>query len=322
MRLEAEILRKLKHARGFVSGQRLAEELSVSRMAVWKAVERLKAEGYRIEAKAKKGYRLVNLKSDLLNAMEIQHELGTKTIGGEVFCLKESESTMDEVRRLSSRGEGLTVIAERQTCGRGRLGRSWHSPSGGIYLSILLKPKIQPQKVPCLSLLGGLAAAETLRSLYRVDARLKWPNDVVCGEKKLCGVLVEASVEHDIVHYAILGVGVNLNVAGFPRSLRGKACSIQMLLERKVSRLEFVREFLRRLDGWYQVFLREGCRPVVEAWSRLSATLGRKVEVKLPRAAFRGVAEALDEDGALILRLPKGGRVKVFAGTLRHLPEQ
>jgi BirA family biotin operon repressor/biotin-[acetyl-CoA-carboxylase] ligase len=321
MDLEFEVLSRLRRSENFLSGEKLAEEIGVSRMAVWKAVERLKAKGYLIEVKAKKGYLLKGLKRDVLPIYEIQHELKTAIIGRKVYCLSEVESTMDEVRRLTYEEEGLTLIAERQKAGRGRLGRNWHSPQGGVYLSVLLKPKIHPSKISCLPLMGGLIVAETLRSLYGIKAELKWPNDVVYMEKKISGILFEASVEQDIVHYVILGIGVNLNltVKDFPLSLKRKACSVKMILGRDISRIAFLKELLKRLDNWYLVFLREGSKPIIEGWSKISATLGKMVRVKLPGRELKGLAEKLDEDGGLILRTPKGSTVKVLSGDVYHL---
>ena len=318
MNLEEKVLQKLKEQKN-VSGEMLAREFNVSRMAVCKAVGRLRAEGYRIESKPRKGYRLLPLEDEPLNIFEIGRNLGTKVVGREIYCLKEVDSTMDEVKKFAEKPEGLVVVAERQLKGRGRLSREWFSPKGGLYLSILLKPKIQPQMVPCLSLLGGLAVCETVRSLYQMDAKLKWPNDVVYGGRKLSGVLVEASIEQDLIHYVILGIGVNLNLdkPDFPPSLRKTACSVKMVLQRQVSRPEFARNLLRKIDYWYDVLHKKGSEPIIEAWVKLSSTIGKLVKVRLPGGSLTGIAETLDEDGALILKTPNGNRVKVYAGEVQ-----
>lgn len=252
----------------------------------------------------------------------IQHQLRTKIVGSKIYHLKEVESTMDEAKKLAGGREGLTIIAERQVKGRGRLGRVWHSPLGGIYLSIVLKPPAS--SIPCLPLLGGLAVAETLRDLYRIDARLKWPNDVTYQNRKLGGILLESKIESNMVHHVILGIGVNLNirVSRLPENLKNEACSVMELTGKKVSKNRFVRELLKRLDIWYNVLISEGCKPLLKAWSRLSETLGRKVKVYTQSQTIKGIAEKIGSNGALILRLPVGTRTKIFAEEVKHLREE
>ena len=236
-------------------------------------------------------------------------------IGRKILRFKELESTMEAARKYAeSEGEGLVILAERQTRGRGRFGRAWHSPEGGVYLSILLKPEVHPSRLSCLTFTAGLATAETVRSLYRVNCKLKWPNDLVYQGRKLAGILLESRIEGERVYHVILGVGFNLNVkvSALPEEVRGNACSIMELTGKGHSKLRFVRVFLKKFDTWYQVFLSKGCKPILEAWSRLSETLGRKVRVEFEDGrTVEGVAESLGEDGSLTLKLPDGSNVKV-----------
>ena len=306
-----------KKNKEYVSGESLAKKLGISRTAVWKNIKALKKEGYKVAAKPRVGYRLIG-KPDLLSTLEIKDGLKTRIFGCKVFCFKELSSTQEVAKKLAAQGcaEGTVVVAEKQTKGRGRIGREWVSPMGGVWLSIVLRPEIPPQHSQRITLVTGVAVAKTIRKLYGLDAKIKWPNDVLVNGYKVCGILVEASGEADRINYMVVGVGVNLNVdfAKVNPSLVGIAASISQILGKKVSRVEFIREFLVEMEKLYILFNRSKFNQILVEWKNLSETLGCKVKVISQKEAFVGKALDVDEDGFLLVRVEDGTVRKIVAG--------
>lgn len=286
--------------RGPVSGPALARELGVSRTAVWKTVELLRREGYSIEGEPRKGYVLE--RHDLLSPYEIRRGLGTAVLGREVLCLGEVGSTNDVAKARAAEGsaEGLVVVAAVQREGRGRLGRTWRSPVGGVWLSVLLRPRLAPERAPILALAAGVAVARSLKGLYGLDARLKWPNDVLVGGKKVSGILTEMGAELGRLDYVVVGVGVNADfgLEALPADLRERATTLREEVGGSISRLALVRRILEELEGTYEAALDQG---LLEEYKTLSATLGKMVRVVTGDATLEGRAVDVDRDGALII---------------------
>jgi len=254
----------------FVSGQEISQTLNISRAAVWKQVELLREQGFEIEAQRSKGYRLLG-GPDLLLSSEIEKGLTCLHLGKSLVCLAEIDSTNARARQLAEQGaaDGTVIIADRQSAGRGRLGRRWESPSAvNLYCSILLRPQIPVQQAPQLTFLSAVAVAETLNQLYKLPAKVKWPNDVLVGGKKIAGLLNEMNAETEQIHFVILGIGVNLNMAAeqFPEELNYPATSVLLETGETVDRALFARELLQRLDGYYCEFLDEGFVPIRRRW--------------------------------------------------------
>jgi BirA family biotin operon repressor/biotin-[acetyl-CoA-carboxylase] ligase len=215
------------------------------------------------------------------------------------------------------------IIAETQSRGRGRMGREWLSPKGGVWISVVLRPRLSPDEVPKLALMLGVAAAKTLL-LEGLECRLKWPNDVLVNDKKVCGILTEIDAELDMVNYIIAGVGINVNndPMDFPLEFRDTATTLKAELGREVPRAPIVRHFLEELERDYRVFIAGASSTLLEEWRRLSGTLGRKVRIVTHGRTFEGIATNIDDNGALLLRSEDGNTVRILSGDCIHLEEK
>jgi len=315
--IKEEIVRILKR-RKHVSGEELSKKLKLSRTAIWKQIKNLRKEGYDIKGTPKIGYTIISTPNQPLPA-EIKSEIRTKIIGRKVFYFKEVESTQEVAKTLANAGleEGTIIIAEKQTKGRGRAGREWFSPKGGLWLSIILKPSIPTPKIQRLTLLAGVAVAKTLRKLYKLDAKLKWPNDVLVEGKKVCGILIEASGNADKVNYAIVGVGINVNVRFTDKKeLSSTATSILELLGEEVSIVKLTVKLLEEFEKLYLEFKQGEFSKIIGEWRKLSQTLGKKVKVESYGESFTGEALDVDEDGFLLVKVKDGSIARIVAGDI------
>ncbi|HEX8960517.1 MAG TPA: biotin--[acetyl-CoA-carboxylase] ligase [Geobacteraceae bacterium] len=303
---------------GVVSGEELSSLLNVSRTAVWKHIKALKDLGYRIEAVPSQGYRLV-ASPDLLIPEEITAGLATGRIGLRVISFRETDSTNEIAFRLAEDGaeEGTVVVAEAQRRGKGRLGRRWESPFGvNLYCSIILRPPILPMRAPQLTFLSAVAVARAVEAVTPLKPSIKWPNDLLINGRKVAGLLNEMSAETEKVNFIILGIGVNINMRRdqFPADLRHPATSLFLESGGEVSRLAFTHALLEALDALYGTYLLHGYEPVRKEWLALSNVLGKKVRVSFQESETVGVAEGIDEEGALLVQLADGRVERVLAG--------
>ena len=298
------ILRALYQAKGYISGELISKRLGISRVAVWKHIQTLKREGYIIDT-SPKGYKLIS-SPDLLLPDEF---IGLRQ---KVYYLKEVSSTMDVAKKLAKRGEEAIVIAETQTSGRGRLGRRWHSQRGGIYFTIILRPRIGPAHAQIINLMAAVSVARAIRSLFNLEAKLKWPNDVLIRGKKVCGILAEMEAEMDVIKFVNLGIGINANN---PISLYEEgATSIKEELGRDISRKELLMCVLNEIEKRRSLLGKE----IISEWKALSSTINKKVRIIMQDEVVEGEAIDVDTDGALILRTDKGIR-RIIAGDCIHL---
>jgi BirA family biotin operon repressor/biotin-[acetyl-CoA-carboxylase] ligase len=306
----------------YTSGAALSDKLGLSRTAVWKHVETLRGLGYRIEAIPSRGYRLTEV-PDRLTSLELDPLLSTRDIGLTLHALDRVDSTNTVAFKLAQDGalHGEVVVAEEQTDGKGRRGRKWSSPRGkNLYFSVILRPELPPARASELTLVAAVALAETLRDAG-VKAEIKWPNDVQVAGKKIAGILTELSADTEKVHFVIVGVGVNLNSepGDFPADLRDVATSLKVARGQRVLRALFTAALWTRLEQWLDRHAQEGFGPVREAWRSLSATVGQEVLVKSEAKELRGVAEDIDEQGALLVRRADGGLERVLAGDVEQV---
>ena len=306
---------------GFVSGVRISTELGISRAAVWKHVRSLRQAGYHIKAIPSRGYQLLQ-SPDVLMPEAVLADLGCRRIGSQVSCLDVTDSTNLQAGLLGDRGapDGAVVIADRQTAGKGRMGRHWESPAGvNLYASILLRPPIPPFDAPQLTFLSAVAVCRAIAACTRLQATVKWPNDVLVNGRKVAGLLNEMSAETDRVNHVVLGIGVNLNMLEkqFPEVLRYPATSLRLVLGAPVSRLDFARALLREVDELYQLFLEQGSVPILAAWLDLCEMNGQPVKVDGGNLLIEGVMTGLAEDGALLVRTGAGKIEPVYAGDVR-----
>lgn len=304
---------------GYVSGEEISRLFGVSRTAVWKKISKLRTKGFEFEAVSRKGYRLVG-SPDALTSHEVKASTNAAVMGQQVIVLPVAESTQLEIRSLAEQDapEGTLVIAEEQTQGRGRMGRSWYSPAGkGLWMSLLLRPSLPISTAPQLTLLTAVAVCRAIRSVAGVDAAIKWPNDILIKGKKVCGILLESVGEDGLIRFAVAGIGIDVNLLAdeLPSELSEIMTSLR--IERgcePVDRAVLAGAILTELEQLYNIFLEEGFNRIAALWEALSFTLNRKVTVQTPEGQCRGTAEALDRSGALILLTETGERMRIFSG--------
>ncbi len=304
--MKSKILEALRESKDYVSGEMLSRELGISRVSIWKHISSLKRDGYVIEASSK-GYCLIS-SPDLLLPYEFPG------LGGKIHHFPEIGSTMDVARDLAKEmaGEGTIVAAEVQTQGKGRLGRGWISPKGGIYFTIILRPKISPAYAPRINLMASIAVAKAIRNLSGLKAELKWPNDVLIEGKKVCGILAEMEAETDIIKFVNVGIGINANAVITQRGVT----SIKEQLWGEISRKELLSFILKEMKAQQALLTDED---LLREWRRLSGTLGREVRVIAPGEEIIGRAIDIDAKGELVIK-ERDGSVKVaVAGDCFHL---
>jgi len=306
--MKGEILKTLRQRSDYVSGETLSKQLGISRVSIWKHIRSLKQDGYVIEA-SPRGYRLVS-SPDLLLPCEFPD------LEQRIYYFPQIGSTMDAARELAKKGagEGIIVIAEVQTRGRGRLSREWLSPEGGIYFTIILRPKISPAYAPRVNLMAATAVAATIKKLFGLRAELKWPNDVLIAGKKVCGILAEMDAEMDVVNCVNVGIGINANtsIPQFERTVT----SLRDVLGRVISRKELLTALLVEIERRLPSLMKAD---LLEEWKKLSATLNRDVRISSLGEEVIGQAIDIDATGALILKSKDGSLRTVLVGDCIHL---
>jgi BirA family biotin operon repressor/biotin-[acetyl-CoA-carboxylase] ligase len=321
--MDEEILRLLReHPSTSLSGEEISRRLKVSRTAVWKRIQRLRALGYGIEASTRSGYCLIG-SPDLLTPAEIKPILKTKWIGKTIHHFHTLDSTNSKAYQLALNGaeEGEVVISESQEKGKGRLGRQWFSPPFlNLYLSVILRPNILPHQASLITLLAAVAAADAIREFSGLLPLIKWPNDILLRDRKVAGLLNEIHSEMDRVHFVILGIGVNLNMDEnmFSKEIRAVASSLKIEMGQTISRKGFLPFFLQELERWYSIFLKEGSAVILKAWRDRAHIKGRRVKVTSFGETLVGTAIDVDSDGALILETGDGKRKRVVAGDIDY----
>jgi len=318
--LDDKILNYFKKCEeGYVSGEELSRELGISRAAVWKHIENLREEGYVIEAFPHLGYKLISI-PDRLTEVELKWQLKTNIIARKVYSYKETASTNDIAYDLAGHGEkeGSVVIAESQTAGRGRMGRKWVSPkSKGAYFSVILRPDILPKDVAGITLISALSVAKTIREMTNLAAFIKWPNDVLINNQKICGILTEMNAETDKINFVIIGIGININTK--KELLPKGATSIMEEHGAEMSRVDVVRGIFKNLDKYYGLFNRGHIVEIIKEYKEFSNFLGTRVQIAYHDSKIEGYAIDVDKDGALILRMDSGLNERVLAGDVTML---
>lgn len=318
MTLDASILGSLR-ASAWVSGAELSSRLGVTRAAIWARVEELRRVGYQIEASPHRGYRLLGC-PNLLHADDLIARLGlVRAVGRDIRVFQETTSTSDVLEKLARDGvaEGAVVFAESQTRGRGRLGRAWVSPPGkGLWFSVLLRPPLRPQAATRLTVAAAVALSRAVRRVLPLLPEIKWPNDIMLNGRKFAGVLTELTGELDSIRHANLGIGVNVNLDAdeLPPAVRGTATSLKLVLGRTLERPALAAAILRELDETYALACGDGFVGLVDEWSDQCTTLGRIVSVTTGARRVVGRAEALDDEGALLVRTDTGHLERIVGG--------
>ncbi len=255
--MEDKILNELKNAEDYISGEALSSSLNVSRAAIWKHMKNLKSKGYLIEGVSNKGYKLIS-SPDLINKSELLSLIKTSTLGKNVIYFDDINSTNIKGKELAQKDieDGSLIITEKQTLGNGRFNRKWFSPSGGLWFSLVLRPNIPPTEAPKITQIAAASVYKTLKDL-NINSTIKWPNDVLLNDKKLCGILAEMKCDMDQVHYLILGIGLNVNINenDFDESVKSTATSLKIQFNKQFNRNKILADFLNHFEVLYNRFL-------------------------------------------------------------------
>ena len=322
--MKEKILTELRKAGdGYVSGTALCSLLGISRQAVWKNIAALKENGYQVESVASKGYRLLS-EPDKMYGPDILSRIDKDCLCKQVESFECIDSTNTKVKQLAEAfaKEGLLVVAEEQTGGKGRRGRVWKSEPGiGIWMSLLLRPTLPTEQISGLTLLAALAIAGAVEKLCKLPCQIKWPNDVVVAKKKICGILTEMSTEENYIHYVVVGMGINANTLSFPDEIKETATSLFLQTGKKVDRAELTAMITQRLCAYYERFEKEGdLTSFIDEYNEKLANKEREVRIyhgmveKCSKEDIEtGVAKGIDKTGALLVEVD-GQTKRVVSG--------
>ena len=319
--MKEEILRLLRSADGYISGQELCNRFGVSRTAVWKAINQLKEAGYEIEAQQNKGYRLMAA-PDLMTEAEIKSLMHTDWVAKEVLYFDTIDSTNTKAQELAEKGypSGTLVVADKQESGKGRRGRSWVSPSGtGIFMTLMIKPDINPNNASMLTLVAALAVAKAITSVTGEKAMIKWPNDIVVNGKKVCGILTEMNAQFDYINHIVVGIGINVHNESFPEEISQMASSLMIEAGgKRFHRAQIIAETMSYFEQYYDTFLKtQDLSALVREYDKLLVNRNKSVRVLDPKEPFDGKAMGITPKGELIVdtwesrKLVSSGEVSV-----------
>lgn len=314
--MKAAILKILRETGDYVSGQEICEKLGVSRTAVWKVIRQLQEEGYQVDAARSRGYRIID-GPDVMTAEEVESLLDTEWAGKPVVYYPETDSTNIRIRHLGDEGapHGTLAVADRQTAGRGRRGRTWESPGGScIYMSILLRPDLAPEKAPMLTLVMACGVAEGIMDFADVKVQIKWPNDIIVSGKKLAGILTEMSTQVDYINHVTVGVGINVNVQNFPEEIQ-TATSLLSETGTQTKRAPVIAAVMKHFEENYKIFMQtEDMSGLMEKYSSLLVNQGREVLILEKDAEYKAYAEGINQKGELVVRREDGTVENICAG--------
>lgn len=319
--MKEEILRLLRSADDYISGQELCNRFGVSRTAVWKAINQLKEAGYEIEAQQNKGYRLMAA-PDLMTEAEIKSLMHTEWVAKEVLYFDTIDSTNTKAQELAEKGypSGTLVVADKQESGKGRRGRSWVSPSGtGIFMTLMIKPDINPNNASMLTLVAALAVAKAITSVTGEEAMIKWPNDIVVNGKKVCGILTEMNAQFDYINHIVVGIGINVHNESFPEEISQMASSLMIEAGgKRFHRAQIIAETMSYFEQYYDTFLKtQDLSALVREYDELLVNMNKAVRVLDPKEPFDGKARGITPKGELIVdtwesrKLVSSGEVSV-----------
>ncbi len=315
MSTKDEILKYLQTSSSYISGEELSERLSVSRTTIWKNINILRSCGYDIESITNRGYKLISCPDEIL-PQEITSGLKTKILAKNVYCYSSIDSTNQEAKRQALCGapNGSVFISEQQLGGKGRLGRTWSSPPGtGLWFSVLLRSSLIPLHIPSITLLAGLAVCKAIQNYIHCPAMIKWPNDVVIGSRKVCGILTEMVAEVDRVEYVVVGIGINVNNVSFPQDLSVKATSLRIESNALVSRVGLLQEILRTFETLLIEYQVDSLLLLTE-YKQLCVSLGRKVGFTRNNQKLTATAVDISPEGELIVRCDDGTMIPINSG--------
>ena len=314
---KTKILKILRNTDGYLSGQELCEQLGISRTAVWKYMKQLKEEGYEIKSVHNKAYCLMEVPV-VLGESEIKSRMETQSVGQRVYFYEKIDSTNTQAKRLAEEDapSGTLVVSDCQVKGKGRRGRVWTSPKGeAIYMTILLRPQIRPDRASMVTLVMGLSVVQAIRNVLGLETSIKWPNDVVLNRKKLVGILTEMSAQMDYIEYLVIGTGINANMTAFSEELKDKATSLRMEMGRPVNRAALIAESMKCFEKNYEIFEKtQDLSGLMEDYQAVLANLNQPVRVLEPGHEYSGIARGINEKGELLVEREDGTVTAVYSG--------
>jgi BirA family biotin operon repressor/biotin-[acetyl-CoA-carboxylase] ligase len=310
----------LKNKGKYVSGEEISQRLQISRTAIWKHVHELKKDGYQIEGLRKQGYRLLEA-SESLQPSSLTPFLQSTWLGHQIHLFEETASTQLEAHQLArlQAPSGTIVLAEQQTQGKGRLGRPWFSPKGsGIWMSMIIRPQIPLSHVPQLTLLTAVAVLKAVHKATGVKLGIKWPNDLLFEARKVAGILTEVNAEPDLVHYVIIGIGMNANQEekDFTPDIQHIATSLRLAAGKKVSRKALILHILEEWESLYELWLEHGFTIIKTLWESHSVSLGRFVTARTVNGELAGFARGITDEGVLLLEDEQGQVHKIYSADI------
>ena len=313
------------HDTEYLSGQDLSDVLKISRVAVWKHIKKIQELGYTVESKQKLGYKLTE-NSELLLPWEITSQLKTKKIGQKAFYFDTIDSTQNQALKMAEDPDnnGAVIIAEKQTGGKGRSGRKWVSPKGGIWMSVIFQPKFDISITTLFPIASALALSNAIEKIFKISPELKWPNDLTLKNKKVAGMLVDVSLESNRIENLVLGVGINfdVDVKQIEKTLKGTpnfyGVATLMNSKNKTKPIQLVQAFLIELEKIYEQLDAKKTKKIITEWTKKSSTIGKDVEINTINGKIKGKAIRIDEDGALVIS-EKDKNTRIIAGDVVHL---
>lgn len=319
-KLKKEVLEVLKkNKNNFISGEQLSNRLGVTRTSIWKQINILKEEGYKIESISRKGYKLIE-EPDILSRDDLLIELQNNKLGNDIYYFKTIDSTNNYGKKLALDGalEGTIVLSDEQTGGRGRLGRAWVSPPGtSISMSIILRPTIYPNEAAKITEITAAAVANAISRVTKLKTGIKWPNDIIINSKKVCGILTEMSAEINSINYVIVGMGINVNINEFPDEINNVATSLKKELNMEISRKELVINIVNEFEKLYYDFINTGdLSKTVEICKEKSVILGKMIKIINRNEIIIAKAIDIDENGELIIKKDDGEIINIISGEI------
>ena len=318
-----KILSFLKaHESEFLSGQDMSDILKISRVAVWKDIKKIRSLGYKIESKQNLGYRLID-SSELLLPWEITQNLNTKFLGKRVYYFDSTDSTQNFAMEIASNDKenGTVIISKKQTMGRGRMKRKWKSPTGGIWMSIIIHPKFDVSYTTLVPIATSLALCMAIEKILKIKPELKWPNDVTLKGKKVAGVLVDTSIISNEIENVVLGIGINFKIKPHELASTIKKTpnfyGVATLVKKNERALPLVQQFLYELENVFQLINSRRIKKIKNEWTKRSSTIGRNVSIITSEGNVNGKAVKIDSDGALIISKGKKAE-KILVGDITY----
>lgn len=312
-----QILSQLKK-HNMISGEDIAEKLNISRTAVWKHIQQLKNKGYQIQSIKHKGYQLSSV-PNLPIEEEVSRGLVTHLIGKNIHYFSSLSSTNSYAKTLikNKKAEGTVIIAGEQTTGRGRKNKAWDSKQGGLWFSIILHPRIPPQRAMIVTMAASIAVTKAINAIIKEKAVIKWPNDVLINGKKICGVLTEIDAELDCIHYLIIGIGINVNNPIDP-SLHSTATNLKTLTHSTINLAQLLKQILEHFDELYQYIKKADYDYLIKQWLSHTNIIGKHVRIQKEKTTLKGIAIGINETGSLIIKT-KQGEQQIVTGDIEYL---